>query len=265
MTPAYRLVMAGSLVVVGTGIRIAGQLTEEALLAIRTAEKLFYLVNDGPSGARLAALNPSAESLEHLFAVGKARRQSYEEIVEHVLSVVREGRAVCLAFYGHPGVFCTPGHEAVRRARGEGLRARMLPGISAHDSLIADLGLDPGDGCQTFEATRFLVHAPTFDRRVPLVLWQIGNMGRKDFAPEEVSTGGGLGVLAAFLGERYGLEHEVLVYWAALLPGAEPVVQRMMIEDLRTARVDSMATLYVPPVSGPEPDPGLQARLNFTA
>ncbi len=253
---------AGSLVVVGTGIRIAGQLTEEAFHAVRTAEKVYYLVNDGPSGARLAALNPTAESLEHLFVVGKPRRQSYDEIVEHVLSLVREGRAVCLAFYGHPGVFCTPGQEAVRRARQEGLKAQMFPGISAHDSLITDLGLDPGNGCQIFEATRFLVSSPVFDTRVPLILWQIGNMGRSDFAPEQTSSGGCLGLLASCLGRRYGLEHVVVVYWAALFPGADPVINRITLEELHTARVDSMATLYVPPLGMHEADPELTARLN---
>ena len=42
------------------------------------------------------------------------------------------GRDVCTAFYGHPGIFLYPGHEAVRRTRNSGLRG--APGISALDA-----------------------------------------------------------------------------------------------------------------------------------
>jgi hypothetical protein len=85
---------------------------------------------------------------------------------------------VCVVFYGHPGVFVQPAHEAIRVARLEGFTARMLPGISAEDCLFADIEVDPGVyACQSFEATDFLVRKRKFDPRSPLVLWQIGSIG----------------------------------------------------------------------------------------
>jgi hypothetical protein len=83
-----------------------------------------------PDGARL---NPDgAESLQG----GNSRRQSYVEMVEHILTHVRSGYNTCVACYGHPGVFANPTHEAVRRAKDEGFSAKMLPGISAEDCLL---------------------------------------------------------------------------------------------------------------------------------
>jgi predicted XRE-type DNA-binding protein len=53
--------------------------------------------------------------------------------------------------------------------------ARMLPAISADSCLYADLEIDPArDGCQSFEATDFLVHDRLVDSRSLLIHWQIG-------------------------------------------------------------------------------------------
>ena len=104
--------------------------------------------------------------------------RTYQEIVEYILSYVRKGNKVCVAFYGHPGVFVFPSHEAIKRARNEGYRAEMLPGISAEDCLYSDIGIDPGaDGCQCFESTDFLSYRRKFDPSVGLVLWQIAVIG----------------------------------------------------------------------------------------
>ena len=64
-------------------------------------------------------------------------------MAEAILEPVRAGKRVCAAFYGHPGVFVLPSHDAISRARAEGFEATMLPGVSAEDCLVADLGVDP--------------------------------------------------------------------------------------------------------------------------
>jgi diphthamide biosynthesis methyltransferase len=133
-----------SLIVVGTGIRIIGQMTIESIAWIRMADKVFYLTYDPVAGEVIAGLNPNAESLAGFYVEGKLRRKSLREMVERVMECVHSGRRICLVFYGHPGVFCWVGHEAVRQARRAGYQARMLPGVSAEDCLFADLNLDPG-------------------------------------------------------------------------------------------------------------------------
>ena len=66
---------------------------------------------------------------------------------------------MCLVSYGHPGVFAYPMHEAIRQAKALGHSAVMFPAVSCEDAFFADLGVDPGQsGCQSFEATDFLVY-----------------------------------------------------------------------------------------------------------
>ena len=63
----------GSLVVVGTGIRSAGQLTVEAIAHIQSAEKVLYLVAEPVAEEVIRRLNPAgAESLAILYGVAKA-------------------------------------------------------------------------------------------------------------------------------------------------------------------------------------------------
>jgi Tetrapyrrole (Corrin/Porphyrin) Methylases len=182
-------------------------------------------------------------------------------MVEEILSWVRKGLNVCAVFYGHPGVFGFPPHEAVRRARSEGLPAEMLPGVSAEDCLYADLGVDPGDGCQSFEAMNFLLFPRRFDPTVSLVLWQVAAIG--ELRGTEHPTLRGLAVLAEYLRGFYGGEHEVVLYEASPYPIGGPTIQRLPLDALSTGKVGAMTTLYVPPKGRPAPDLEMFDRLEI--
>ena len=238
----------GRLSVVGTGIRSVAQTTREAADLMAAAEKLLYIVADPITEAWMRELNATAESLHDAYAEGKPRRDSYKEMVERILAPVREGRYVVAAFYGHPGVFVYPSHEAVRIARGEGFEAEMLPGISAEDCLFADLGIDPAEhGCCTFEATDFLVSARRFDPCSHLILWQIGVVGETDYRIRRPANDHRLVVLTEVLLEHYPAMHEVVIYEGAQFVVCPPRIRRVPLAELPMAPVEVISTLYVPP------------------
>lgn len=210
----------------------------------------------------ITRLNATAESLSRFYGSGKPRGQTYSEIVDEILTWVRRGLRVCAAFYGHPGVFVTPSHQAVSRARSEGFTARMLPGVSAEDCLIADLGVDPGDaGWQSFEATTFLLYHREFDLSVPLILWQIGTIGEGHGVVEPSRRG--LEVLLHRLADRYGADHEVVVYEASPYAVSEPTIERVAVAAVDPEKVSGMASLYVPPQGRPTPDREMFDRLGI--
>lgn len=250
------------MLVVGTGIRAVGQITIEAENAIRDADRLLYLVQDGLTAGFLAEANPRAESLSGLYSAGKDRRASYEQMVERVLVEVRAGRRVCAAFYGHPGVFSFPGHEVVRRARLEGFSADMIPGVSAEACMFADLGIDPGDrGCQSFEATDFLVRRRQFDSTSHLILWQVGVIGIEDFRAGDVWSSEGLKWLSRRLCDHYDRDHEVLFYEIPSYPIGGARIARRAIDNLDQSAVSACSTLYVPPLPDRDVDQGLLQEL----
>jgi hypothetical protein len=123
----------------------------------------------------------------------------------------------------------------------------MLPGVSAFDCLIADLGLDPGEeGSQMYEATDFLIYERRVDFSSPLILWQVGSVGHLDFQPVEYSHEA-LAVLAEVLVELYGPDHEVTLYRAATLSVFQARIERLALRDLASAHPTPATTLLVPP------------------
>ncbi len=257
---------SGSLAVVGTGFLVAGQTTPEALACIRGADRLLFLVAEPATRIWLEGQHPAAESMGNAFWEGRSRLDAYEEVVERILAPVRAGLTVCAAFYGHPGVFVHPSHEAVRRARAEGFAATMLPGVSAEDCLFADLGVDPAlHGCQSFEASDFLLRRRRVDPSAALVLWQIGALGVTTYSTRSLWNRDGLALLAEALLEIYPAGHEVVVYEASLYPVCDPLIQRLPLAAMTEARVSTYSTLWVPPAREAPLDETMLARLGLAA
>jgi uncharacterized protein YabN with tetrapyrrole methylase and pyrophosphatase domain len=252
----------GVLAVVGTGIESMGQMTPAALREIRRADRLFYLAADPMTERTLRGLHRGAVDLHSFYAEGRHRLRTYAQMTERVLEDVRAGRRVCLALYGHPGVFAMPAHAAVRLARKEGHRAVMLPAVSADACMIADLGVDPAGGWQSYEATDFLLRRRRADPSVGLVLWQVGVVGRLDYPSGPVHREK-LAVLTEVLLETYPPRHLATLYEAATLPGFPPSIERVQIGSLHRAAVTSVTTMYVPPSRSAPVDAQMLERLGI--
>ncbi len=252
------------LTVVGTGIQPGVQTTLEARALFERADEAFYLAAD-PVGERwLAELNPHARSLQRHYVPGRHRAETYRAMTDEILDAVRRGGRVCAAFYGHPGVFVAPSHDAVRRARDEGFEARMLPAVSAEDCLFADLGVDPAtSGCQSYEATDFLVHRRRVDPSAALVLWQMTVLGELAHAP--LPPARRLDVLVDYLRAWYPAGHEVVVYAASPFPIVDASVQRLPLAELPGAEPPPLATLFVPPAEERRADAEMLRRLGLDA
>lgn len=246
------------LVVVGTGIRTVGQLTMETIGWIKKADKVVYIVSDPTAESLIKKLNPGgAESLYGLYSENKPRITTYEEMIQVTLGYVRAGKVVCFAAYGHPGVFAYPTHESVRRARAEGYKALMLPGISAEDCLFADLNIDPAvAGCLTYEATDFLINDRLLDASCNVILWQIGVLGDSTFKRQQYDIKG-MDHLLTRLYTQYSPYHTVYVYEAPLFPGVDPVIKQVPLWMLPTSGVSAISTLYIPPATQPRTNHGL--------
>jgi precorrin-6B methylase 1 len=250
------VVHKGSLTIVGTGISVASQATLETVATIQDAEQVFYLVIEPATAAWIRRLNPTATTLDDLYAEGKSRRKTYVEMTDRLVGAVRAGRRVCAAFYGHPGVFVNASHSAMRRLRREGYPVRMLPGISAEDCLFADLGVNPGDhGCQSFEATDFLAARRRFDPRSELILWQLGALGEGSVRPGIAARPERLRRLVKALRRHYPSRHRIVLYEAPCFPGCVPIIRRMPLSTLPEAEVHPMVTMYVPPLPQRISDP----------
>jgi uncharacterized protein YabN with tetrapyrrole methylase and pyrophosphatase domain len=246
--PKYNGRHKEALIVVGTGIRTVGHLTMEAVAWIKQADKVLYIVADPIAEAMVKELNSGgAESLMGFYAEGKQRIDTYNQMVERILECVRAGMLTCVALYGHPGVFAYPSHESIRRARTEGYSARMLPGISSEDCLFADLGVDPAvGGCQSYEATDFLLNGRVIDPASSVVLWQIGVFGDATFKASGYDLSA-MPLLIERLLSIYPASHPMYLYEAAVFHGCDPIIRQITAAELAYVSLSAGYTLYIPP------------------
>ena len=248
---------AAGLVVVGSGIQFGRHASERCLSEIREAEVVFCLA-DPFALAMIHDLRPDVINLGVHYAPGKDRRDTYREIDAAIMAQLRAGRQVCAVFYGHPGVFADVPHAVMRKARAEGIPARMEPGISAEACLYADLGIDPGRrGVQSMEATHFLVYDRRPDTAGLVLLWQVALSGdlsctRLHAEPEGVQA------LVDRLLRWYPDDHEVILYEAARLPIETARAERLPLRDLATAHYEEYTTLVIPPLDGPDDKPRVE-------
>ena len=253
--PRAEATRSGTLTVIGTGIKTVGQLTHEAVASLYNADCVLYVVGDLIAESVLKQLSPNgATSLADYYKVGEPRINAYNAMIEHILGCVRAGNRTVAAFYGHPGVFAYPSHESVRRARLESYEARMLPGISAEDCMFADLGIDPAiSGCQSYEATDFLLNAPVIDSSSQLILWQIGTLGDWTYKTTAYDTRA-MPLMMQKLARYYPITHPVTVYEAAMLPNVRPMIAQIPLYALSSFPITAAMTLYVPPARARERD-----------
>jgi diguanylate cyclase (GGDEF)-like protein len=245
---------SAGLVVVGSGIQFGRHASERCLSEIREAEVVFCLA-DPFALAMIRGLRPDAINLGAHYATGKDRRQTYREIDDAIMAQVRAGRQVCAVFYGHPGVFADVPHRVVRKAREEGIPARMEPGISAEACLYADLNIDPGHrGVQSMEATHFMVYDRQPDTAGLVLLWQVALSGDLSCSRLHAEREGVQALVDKLL-RWYPADHEVVLYEAARLPIETPRAERLRLRDLPTAHYEEYTTLVIPPLGALREDP----------
>ncbi len=239
--------MKGSLVNVGLGMTLGAHITPLSRNFIEQADVVFVAASNLLVEEWVGTMNENVISLQSLYAEGKSRKQTYQEMNETIMKEVRAGKKVCGAFYGHPGVFALTPHQTIEMARKEGFKAHMEPGVSAEDCLYADLGIDPGTyGIAHFEANNFMFNQTVFDPTAYLVLWQIALAGDRSLKVFETSEEAKQ-LLVDMLLETYPDDHQVIIYECAVLPIEKPLIKSLALKDLACAEVTLKSTLVIPP------------------
>jgi precorrin-6B methylase 1 len=254
----------GSLVVVGSGIQLGRHISARSISEIERADKVFCMT-DAFTYRWIEGIRPDLEPLHIYYGENKDRRQTYREMEAAIVAAVRQGKNVCAVFYGHPGVFADVPHGAISKLQAAGFVARMEPGISAEDCLIADLGMDPGKtGCLSQEATQFLVYDRQIDPTALLILWQVGLTGDLSCTCFD-TTPRKLQVLVDKLCRWYRADHEVIIYEAPVLAIHTCRKDTLPLKDLPHARLGQISTLVLPPAESLQADLQTLQALGYNA
>jgi uncharacterized protein YabN with tetrapyrrole methylase and pyrophosphatase domain len=236
--------------VVGLGITSVHQITREVEETIRRSTRTFVADRAPGVTTYLSTLSPSVIDLASRFRPNAHRLEAYRAIANEVVTAAIEQPPVCFATYGHPKMLSYPTVLIQRAAAILDLRVAILPGISFLDTLLIDLGIDPGfDGLQLYEATDLLVRRRPLQTDVACVIAQAPVVvePREAAAP---SSAAHLALLQNYLLTFYPPDHPVVIVVSKTHPLLEPVLQRTRLGTLVAALANTAhsGTLYIPPL-----------------
>src|SRR6185369_17226194 len=162
--------------IVGLGIQTACQLTREVEHALRDSQEVLYLDTGAATHSVLESLCPRVTPLYwQSYSEDHARIGAYQHMAAAVIEAARHHPPVAFAIHGHPLVAVNAPFLVLEMAKEFDLRVRVLPCISAIDTVLADLRIDPVvSGIQMYEATDLLLRRRPLQPDVPAILWQIG-------------------------------------------------------------------------------------------
>lgn len=238
----------GNLTIVGAGIKVPAHTSLEAIYWIQNAQQVFFLLNSESSVEWIQKLNQNTKNLALFYSQETDRLLVYQRMVMYIVEAVLTGERICAVFYGHPNIYVFPTRELMLQAQQHKFSITVCPGISAEDCLFVDLGVDPArSGCQSYDATDFLIRPRQFDTTAGLILWQIGVIGNLTSQVHDPTLG--LKILQEYLQRHYSPDHIVYVYESGVRSEQPSTVQPLPLQQLSTARVTTISTLYVAPVS----------------
>ena len=122
--------------IVGSGIRSAGQFTTEAISHIKNADKVLYCVSDPVTETYIRDLFPGAMDLGVFFDGSKDRYDSCVQMAEACLFFPRQGLYTVAIFPGHPGMFSIPALRAIQIAKKQGTLTQLFTYCVAYMQLI---------------------------------------------------------------------------------------------------------------------------------
>jgi uncharacterized protein YabN with tetrapyrrole methylase and pyrophosphatase domain len=236
--------------IVGLGITGVHQITHEAEETLRRCRRVFAADSTPGVLDYLRTVSPDVVDLTGHFHPGTHRVGSYQAIASEVVAAAMETAPVCFATYGHPKMYSYPTVLIQRAGAILDLRVRVLPGVSFLDTLLADLGIDPGfDGLQIYEATDLLVRRRPLQTDVACVIAQapvVANPGQ-GAAPGDSRNAVRL---QDYLLGFYPPDHDVVIVVSKTHPLLEPLLQQTKVGQLASilATASQSGTLYIPPV-----------------
>lgn len=248
---------------VGLGLR-PGQLTDEARAVLSGARRVLFTSYVPGTGDLLRGLCADVQDLSPLYEPGGDRLDTYKAMAATALTAALEHGSAALALYGHPLVLALPSMICLRVGPRLGVDVRVVPGLSALDSLTADLGVDlVATGVQMHEATDVLLYRRVLDPAIATVLWQVGAMGSRLHAGAARSLPARLEDLVRHLAGYFPADHPAVLATSAVVPDGAAEIRTTTVARLADAApaVTVATTLYLPPVPGAPVDRAVADRL----
>ncbi|TLS35118.1 nucleoside triphosphate pyrophosphohydrolase [Pseudalkalibacillus caeni] len=224
--------MANTLTIVGLGAGGMEQLTMGSYRLLKNAETLYIRTAHHPVVKELKEEGVQFTSFDQFYEKNDSFEDTYRAIVDQLWQET-VGKDVVYAVPGHPLIAEQTVQTLLHEAEEKGVSIDIAGGQSFLDPMFSALKIDPIQGCQILDATRF--SRSEVQIRQHLIFVQVYDA----FVASEVKL-----TLMELLPDDYG----VTVVRAAGNKD-ESVIKIPLYELDRSVEVDNLTAVYVPPVS----------------
>ncbi len=226
--------MKSEIILLGLGPGSPDLLTVQARDILNSAEEIYTRTERHPVVQALQTTK-QIHSFDSLYESAERFEEVYDQIIETILKLAREGKDVIYAVPGHPFVAETTCPEIFRRATLEGIPVKVVEGVSFIEPVCTALGLDPFPKLVLADAIEVgQKHHPDYPPDMPVLFTQIYS---RAVAAELKMT----------LNAVYPDLHPVRLVHAAGTP--EVMVEELHLFEIdRSERIDITTALYVPPM-----------------
>ncbi len=238
--------------IVGLGVASIHQITREAEQAIGASNEVFYL-DTGVATRRF--LEERCERVTALHETSYQERghrlDAYHHMAATVIDAAMSHAPVTFAVHGHPLVAVYAPFLIMDMAKLLDITVSVSPGVSAFDSIVAELGIDPSiEGLQMYEATDLLLRQRPLQPDVPALIWQIGNLETRlhtmrKSRPERFAR------FVEFLSRFYPKNHPVIAVYTSPHPLMPAQVLRFPLSELprHAEEIHAGFSLFLPAAS----------------
>ncbi|MCG5055966.1 MAG: hypothetical protein KA712_23670 [Myxococcales bacterium] len=166
------------IIICGAGMLGSHHTTLETADVVAKADVVYHLVSGVEAVAALRRLNANTRSLIDFYREGDLDLEVYGRIVSFLIGEGLRHASVVLVVMGHPSIYVSPTHLLVEHAPQYGVSVRVLPALSAIDTLLTTMPFDIANtGLQVLDANRMVSYALQPMRNVPLLIFQVGCFG----------------------------------------------------------------------------------------
>lgn len=251
---------------VGCGLRALDHLTREADRCLREARVVFHSIYSRELAADLAQRNPQAVLLaqeDGEYLVGQYRPDMYRRIADRVLAEAARGPGVVVLHPGSVLVVDAIARRLIAEGAARGLSVAVLPGVSAVEYVLAEMGWDLAGGLQVILAQNLVLYRRSLDPTQAAIVIQPGYYDTRWFAGAPLSQAGRFEALHRRLAASHPPQAPMALVLAPVAAHEAAQVlwfRRERLPELGDA-ITPFHTLFVPPVGSPEADPGFARRI----
>ncbi|MCA0989559.1 nucleoside triphosphate pyrophosphohydrolase [Guptibacillus algicola] len=223
--------MTNKITIIGTGAGDFDQLSIGSYRKLQSAGRVYARTIDHPVIRELIEEGLDIHGFDHVYEENESFEHTYRAIVDELWDEASKGSLV-YTVPGHPMMAEATVQLLLNESKGKGIHVEVAGGQSFLDALFTAVRIDPIEGCQILDATRFM--REEVQVRNHLIFVQVYDQ----FTASNVKL-----TLMELLPDDY----EVTVLQAAGSKD-ERVVSVPLFELDRTVEVNNLTAVYVPPV-----------------